>query len=287
MREKSKGKYTGHRRLRAKKAVFAGFALVLLLVFCLSAPADERAAILNSEVLENFDDNPTTRWMARGSKFTTVEYDENRNPIGIFPKVAETASYPTSLFGFKNDKNDEGQDRKVLGIYGKFDRRGYNYVEIIPAKAADSSTAESDIVYEDINTGTKWAHAPLDIPGKVQYFDMWVWGSNYNYYLDAHFEDYRGLTYSFRLGNLNYAGWKNLRVIIPGYIPQSEPYIPKFKPLRFTKFVMWTRPEEPVSGFYLYIDHIKVLTDVYTDRFDGDDLANLDLTKQIWDSGSR
>ncbi len=261
-----------------------GLALVLLFVFCASGLAEERAAVLVSETLESFDDDPSSRWFARGSKFSTKEYDQSGNVAGIFPKVAEAESYPSSLFGFQSPQNEDGQTRKVLGIYGKFDRRGYNYIEIIPGIPADSATPDELVVFEDINTGTKWQHAPIDIPGEVSYFDLWVWGANYNYYLEAHFEDYRGITHAFHMGNLNYAGWKNLRIMIPSRVPQAEPYIPRFKPLRFTKFILWTRPQERVSGFYMYLDEIKVLTDVYIQRFDGDDLADMELTNKVWGS---
>ncbi len=37
---------------------------------------------------------------------------------------------------------------------------------------------------------------------------------------------------------------------------------------------MWTRPEEKVDNFYIYFDQIKVLTDIFISRFDGDNLAN-------------
>jgi hypothetical protein len=271
---------------------------VFLLLFCLSSTlifSDQPTTILTTVVIETFEEDPnrgwgeaTTRWFARGSKFTTREYAENTDEvIGIYPKTASVEAYPTALFGIKSDKNEFGEPRKVLGIMGKFDRKGYNYVEIIPGKPADANTKEEDIIYEDINTGTKWVHSPITIPGRVNHFDIWVWGSNYDYYLDAHFQDYRGMVHSFRMGDLKYAGWRLLRVVVPGSIPQSEPYIPRFKPLLFTKFVIWSRPHERVSGFYVYFDEMKVLTDIYEGRFDGDDLADLETTKEIWGSESQ
>ena len=107
-------------------------------------------------------------------------------------------------------------------------------------------------------------------------------GSNYDYYLDAHFRDYRGMVHTFRMGDLKYAGWRNLVIQIPKHVPQGEPYIPKLKPLEFTKFVLWTRPRERVDDFYVYLDHIKVITDIFVERFDGDDLADVDQTRKIW-----
>jgi hypothetical protein len=268
--------------------------MLLLLLLAATGFAQNHTTILTTAVLETFEENPTrewgeatTRWFARGSKFTAKEYNQAGEIVGIYPKVASAEAYPTALFGIKSDQNEFGEPRKVLGIQGSFDRKGYNYVEIIPGKPADASTDEEEIVYEDINTGTKWVHDPIKIPGRVYHFDIWVWGSNYDYYLDAHFQDYRGMVHSFRMGDLRYAGWRLLRVVIPGSIPQSEPYIPKFKPLTFTKFVLWTRAHERVSEFYIYIDEMKVLTDVYEGRFDGDDLADLERTADIWGAGSQ
>ena len=77
-----------------------------------------------------------------------------------------------------------------------------------------------------------------------------------------------------------------MRVTIPQHIPQAEKYIPKEKPLKFTKYVIWTRPAEVVDGFFIYIDHMKVLTDLYIERFDGDNLVNPDLLEQIWGTSS-
>ena len=265
----------------------AATLIVMLFLLCSSSLfSEERPAILNTVVLEDFDKDPLSRWIARGSKFTTRIYDANNKVVGIYPKVAEVATFPTSLFGFKGAKTANGDDRKVLGIMGKFDRNGYNYIEVLPVREADSNTDPSDVIYEDINTSKKWVHNPIQVPGRVEFFDMWVWGANYDYYLDAHFRDYRGIPHTFKMGDLKYAGWRNLRIVIPKSIPQAEPYIPKIKPLELTKFVLWTRPNERVSGFYLYLDQVKVLTDVYVDRFDGDDLADVDLTEKVWGSNS-
>ena len=268
--------------------------LLILLFFPVLTFAEDHTTILTTEVLDTFEENPTkdlgdatTRWFARGSKFTTKEYNQAGELTAMFPKTTSVEAFPTGLFGIKSDKNEFDQPRKVLGVKGSFDRKGYNYIEIIPGRPADAGTEEEDIVYDDINTGTKWVHAPINLPGRVQHLDVWVWGSNYDFYLDAHFQDYRGMVYSFRMGSLRYAGWRLLRVDIPGSIPQAEPYIPKFKPLLFTKLVLWTQAHERVSGFYIYFDEIRVLTDIYEGRFDGDDLADLERTENIWGSVSQ
>jgi hypothetical protein len=241
---------------------------------------------LETAVLDSFDDSPAERWVARGSKFATLEYDPGGTVVGLYPKLAEVPAWPTALFGF-DPTDEENQKRRALGVWGKFDRRGYNYIEVIPASLADSSVDDTEIIYEDLSTGDRYTHAPIRIPGKVMFFDTWVWGSNYNYYLEAHFEDYRGITHVFQLGDLSYVGWRNLRVTIPVHIPQAEKHIPAEKPLRFTKYVIWTRPSEVVDGFFIYFDHMKVLTDLYIRRFDGDNLVNPELLQQVWGSSEK
>ena len=38
---------------------------------------------------------------------------------------------------------------------------------------------------------------------------------------------------------------------------------------------------------FIYIDHMKVLTDLYIDRFDGDNLVDPDLLEQVWGSRTK
>ena len=260
-------------------------SLVLLLLLSLSAFSEELATNLDARVLDSFDDDPTSRWIARGRKFTRMAYDSSGKVIDVYPKVAEVPGFPAALhsIGFR----DEEGVLKILGVKGGFDRKGYNYIEIIPARAADGGTSEESIIFEDISTGVRYVHAPIELPGRVQYFDVWVWGSNHNYEIYAHFEDYRGVDHEFKMGDLNYPGWKNLRVTVPGTVPMSTRYLPKFKPLVFTKFVIWTAPNEKVDEFYVYFDHMKVLTDLFETRFDGDDLVSPGLLEQVWGSDAR
>ena len=142
-----------------------------------------------------------------------------------------------------------GKEENFLGIKAAFRRKGYNYIEIIPK-------------------------AEIPIPGKVTSVDVWVWGGNYHYTLEAHLLDYRNITHVFPMGSLEYMGWKNLSAYIPGSIPQQGKYVPRFRGLRFAKFVIWTHPTERIYGFYTYLDRLKAITDVYVKKYDGDYLGN-------------
>jgi len=45
---------------------------------------------------------------------------------------------------------------------------------------------------------------------------------------------------------------------------------------------MWTKPSENVAGFNIYLDQLKILTDTFVTRFDGDDLADPMKVQEIW-----
>jgi hypothetical protein len=233
------------------------FLIVALLVLqiCVGTAlfADERTQNLQSVIIESFD--PETRasdWYVRGSKFSTQE----------FPKYTFVKAWPEALYG----SNREGVDYEVLGINTKFDRQGYNYVEIFPVIEVDGELVSN----------------PLPIPGNVKIIDLWVWGSEYDYYVELHLSDYTGVVHVLNLGDINYTGWQNLRVSVPSYIPQARAYIPYLKGLELVKLVLWTKPKEQVDNFFTYIDQIKCLTDMFVSRFDGDDLSNPERLNEVW-----
>lgn len=95
-------------------------------------------------------------------------------------------------------------------------------------------------------------------------------------------KDFTGVVHVLPLGNLNFTGWKNLSTEIPSSIPQSESYIPRLKRLRLEKFMLWTRPTERVSEFWCYFDQIKVLTDLFESRYDGDELGDEKFLQDTW-----
>lgn len=240
--------------MRRDVVLFISILLTLSFIVPLTVTADEVTESLESRVLESFDpDTATTEWMVVGSKFITEG----------FPRTAYAKAWPEALHG----ANREGNDYQVFGINARFDRQGYNYLEIIPVK--------------DGENGEKVPN-PIDIPGRVRNIDMWIWGSQYDYYMQVQLEDYTGVVWTLDLGDVNFTGWRNLRVDIPHYIPQSETYIPYLKSVKLVKLILWTRPAERVADFYVYFDQIKVLTDTFESRFDGDTLTWPDVISETW-----
>lgn len=235
--------------------------VILILIFSFIAAlcvADEVTANVTSVVLESFDELGKTNWMVRGSKFATDDY----------PQMSMVRTWPDALYG----RNKENKDYYSLGVHAKFDRKAYNYVEIIPAaKGSDGKLTPSTLM----------------IPGKVQSIDMWVWGANFNYYMEVHVRDYMGVDHVLPLGDLKFIGWKNLSAHVPGNVPQSRNTVPKFQGLEITSIVIWTRPDERVDDFYLFLDQVKVLTDIFVTRFDGDTLADMDTLNELWAAGAK
>ncbi len=224
--------------------------------------ADENTVNLESRIIQDFSKAENQSWFVLGSKFATKD----------FPQLAFIKTFPVSVFGTNQEAN---KDLKSLGVAMLFDRKEYNWADVIP--------------------GTKEKPIELPLPGRVKALDMWVWSGNYDYYLEAYVRDYKGIVYTVPMGNLNFVGWKNLRINIPESIPQAKKYLPKRQSLTLVKFRIWTRPTESVvipgtgpdatafeRAVKFYISNMKVLTDTYETLFDGDQLADPNVVKDAW-----
>ena len=219
--------------------------------------ADERTQTIQSIILDSFDDETnitisqgvSRTWEVAGSTFKTEGY-----PIKKYLQVSP-------------DVLGEREKVQALGIQGKFNKQGYNYIELIPVeKTADGNTKES----------------PFSVKGRVLAFDLWVWGSNFNYYMEIHVRDTGGVDHILNLGDLKFSGWKRLTVDVPLSIPQSQVQLPRLQELKVTKIMIWTQPRERVDDFKIYIDEFSVLTDTYESRYDGFGLVATDFVQQTW-----
>ena len=229
---------------------------VFLLALPLSAQTQQTRS-LRSIVLEDFDDPDARTWLVTASKFSPEE----------LPETAYVNTWPEALY------RNEPEDRtlRAFGVRAAFTRKGYNFVEMTPA----AENEEGEVVPDGI-----------PIPGTVDTIDVWVWGSNRNYYLDIQLRDFRGVVHTLRMGDLGFRGWQNLRIEIPTYIQQESTYLLQQQGLEIAKLVLWTRPEERVDEFYVYFDEIKVVTDVFRERFDGEELADPERIDELWSEGS-
>jgi hypothetical protein len=222
--------------------------------------ADEQTVNYVSPVVESFDPGEvTTEWIVQGSKFV----DEENG----YPKWSLVDGWPEALHG----RNWEEKDLQVMAITTAFTRQGYNYIEIIPVTEGE----DGEVV-----------HNPLKLEGRVKTIDMWVLGTQFDYYIEVHVKDCTGVIHVLRMGDLSYKGWKNLKADIPTSIPQYTNFKGEITTgLELVKFMIWTTPHEDVSEYYVFIDQIKILTDDFVTRFDGDDLLRPEIINDInWSS---
>lgn len=227
------------------------FISLMVLGLLLVAPASARR--IATEVIEDFNDPAESRWIVQGSKFVTEG----------FPQYGHVNSWPEGLYR----REPEGVTLRSLGARAQFDRLGYNYLEFIPVTDGEDGQPQA---------------RGIPIPGRAESLDFWVWGSNHDYYMEVQLRDHRGIVHTLPAGNINYTGWRNLQVRIPNYIPQDVRYVPQLQGLELVKFIMWTRPNERVSGFQIYLDHVTVLTDLHEQPFDGEILADQERLQELW-----
>ena len=238
-------------------------SILLVLVLAGAAVADEATTNWQALILEDFDD-PDSRWIVDGGRFLAKEDGEHDYEFPFDYQIVPDV-WPEAL------GRPEADTPSVLGAQASFTRRGYNYLEFIPVEAEDD---------EDGNPVPRG----IPIPGRPITIDVWAWGSNYNYYLELQLRDYRGVVHAVKIDDLNFGGWKNIETRIPNYVPRAVRFVPQRRALELVKIVLWTRPDEAVSGFHFYLDQIKVLTDVFETPFDGEGLADPDFVQETWNA---
>ncbi len=132
----------------------------------------------------------------------------------------------------------------VLGVKTYFKERGYDRVEVFPPNE-------------------------YIIRGKAREIKLWVLGRKFRHTLYVHLRDYRGKTHSLKIGRLDFWGWKELSVIVPGWLPQSSSYALLDKNLHFVSFYILSDKFEVPGVFYSYFDQFRVITDL--SEFTGDE----------------
>jgi hypothetical protein len=240
------------------------FKIICLIIWAsitvFSGHAEQATMAFETRILETFNgdgDSPYV-WKTQASRFIS-----NINDVQ-YPLLTYVDAWPIAAFGY--NRSSDSAPLRSLGLHGKFDRQGYNWIDLYPVLADDPDERPYEIM----------------IPGKIQNMDLWVWGSNFRFYIEAYFRDYMGVVHTLKLGDLNYVGWRNLRVNVPTNIRQTRRVIPSHAGLSFVKFRIWTQPVERVDNFYIYFKQFKVLTDVFDGLFDGNDLADPQNVERLW-----
>jgi hypothetical protein len=225
--------------------------------------ADETTINYETRILESFngDEDAPYKWKTTASRFASSVDDVQ------YPRTSFVDAWPVAAFGGHSRRAPDTPVRS-LGLTGRFDRKGYNWIDLYPVQASDSE----ETPYE------------IRIPGRIRSLDVWVWGANFKFYIEIYLRDFMGVIHPLRLGDIAYQGWRNLRVNIPTNIPQSRRTLPHYAGLTFVKFRIWTYPDERVDNFYIYFKQLKILTDMYEALFDGNDLADPDIVQELWSS---
>jgi len=265
------------------------FVIIFIILLSLnSVISTDYTKNIQSLVLEDFEmskenlKKPKRYWKIVPDRFGRLNNRENGPSL---QKLAWVKAWPEAYFGNEGEfffgteqdaNNDIAKTRYTdiseycLALEIKFNRQGYNSVEIYPLEEYEKD---------------KFRIKPIPFKGKVEQIDFWVWGANFDYFMEVVLMDYRGVEHRLNVGSIKHIGWKNFTLKLPNNIPQSIAQIPSTKVLSFVKFVIWTNPGEKVSGAHIYIDHIKYLTNVFEEIYDGYQLGSPKKIKEIWDNG--
>ena len=142
------------------------------------------------------------------------------------------------------------EDKYVLGVKVSFFHRGDSFFAIHPQN-------------------------PLAIEGIVKTISVWVVGRNFNHTLKVLFDDYNGQAKQLTIGTLNFVGWKKMTVAIPPSILQSEYHFAYRSGLKITGFEVDTDPLDSYGTYYLYLDDLRAVTDLFGEsKRDSDDMSD-------------
>jgi hypothetical protein len=148
--------------------------------------------------------------------------------------------YPNEI---TDDNGISHKSEFVLGVKSYFLDRGFDRVEVFPPNE-------------------------YIVRGKAKEIKVWALGRKFRHTLFVKLRDYRGNIYKIKIGRLDFWGWKEMSVIIPGWLPQSASYAMLDKNLHFVSFFVESDLFEVPGTFYFYLDNFRVITDL--SEFTGD-----------------
>jgi hypothetical protein len=117
--------------------------------------------------------------------------------------------------------------------------------------------------------------APIPVPGISKTISVWVAGRNFNHTLKVLLEDYFGNHMELTVGPLTFMGWKKLTVAVPPTIVQTDYHFTYKDGIKITGFMIECDMMEAMGTYYLYLDDIRVVTDLFGEaRRDADDMSD-------------
>lgn len=238
-----------------KKGLKALISLACLFAIGLPVFAQPSSKSIETFVLDNFDSVGEQNYPYHGKSLNWEwAVNSSRYVAKDCPKTGYFDGIPSSL---KQLRRETDSDPKVFGVRTAFNRKGDNWFEVYPEKDGK----------------------PYEIPfvGNVTQIDFWIWGQNYNYYLEVLVRDANGTVKVLPAGSLAFQGWKNLVVKVPGWICQHSALSSGRENLYFVGFRIRTDPEEFVDTYTIYFDQIKYTTNSLSFIFDGYELKDADF----------
>jgi len=152
--------------------------------------------------------------------------------------------------------DEQAVDTKVLGVKVEFFHRGINSFYIRSAR-------------------------PIPIEGVTKTLSLWVAGRNMDHSLYALVQDYYGNNFELYVGSLGFSGWKKMQVAVPPTpdgehgIIQSSAYDGVRPGLRVTGFRVDCNPMLARGTYYIYLDDLRAVTDLYDiENRDEDDMKD-------------
>jgi hypothetical protein len=140
-----------------------------------------------------------------------------------------------------NESTDENgithKNENVIGIKTYVVDRGYDRVEVLPPNE-------------------------YIIRGKAKELKIWALGRKLRHTLYVKFRDYRGKLHKIKVGKLDFWGWRELSVDVPGWMPQSSTYAMLDKNLHFVSFFVESDRWEIPGTYYFYLDNFRIITDL-------------------------
>jgi len=148
------------------------------------------------------------------------------------------------------DPKDGTASEYVLGVKVAFTQRGYARFTLYPMK-------------------------PIKIPGITKAVSVWVCGRSFKHRLFLHVLDYRGNPMVLDMGLLDFVGWKKLIIAIPSAIEQHNYHNTQWRGLSISGFSIETDPEESYGTYYVYLDELRAIADIYSEENrDEDDMED-------------
>ena len=163
---------------------------------------------------------------------------------------------PAAKEELNDPNNKQAEDTKVLGVKVEFFRRGKNEFYITSAR-------------------------PIPIEGVTKTVSVWACGRNMGHQLWLLVQDYNGNNFEIWMGSLEFSGWKKITAAIPpspdgehGIVQQSVYHGDK-PGLRMVGFRVDCNPMEARGSFYMYLDDMRAVTDLYDlENRDEDDMMD-------------